>query len=303
MSIAFFRIRILYCLSSVYMFICKVVIKTLNLHKSVFLNEIKDIFNSKPSQNILDCTFGGGGHSSAFLKLGHRVYAVDRDIKAVIYGRSLEEEFVNFRVKWSLFSEIGKHFIPRTMDCILFDLGLSSNQIHDTDYGMSFMRNAPLNMCMGRNQKTAYEVVNFMSQSKLETIINEFGEERHAEAIAKSIIINRQKRKIATTFELVDIIKPIVRSRDLHPATRTFQAIRIFINNELDEISQGLKMASQICKNGGVIAVITFHSLEDRIVKNFFKGVNRVRNLILPSRDAIMQNIRCRSAKLRWVVV
>jgi len=273
----------------------------INQHKPVMLRETLDIIKPKYNKTILDCTFGGGGHSRSIIDSGARLFAIDRDLKAVIRGRNFEQEYENFTIFWSLFSEMGKFFEPRSLDGVLFDFGLSSNQIHDPDFGMSFRTSGPLLMNMGKTNKTAYDFVNFAPESQIANILYEFGEERASFKIAKNIIERRKRCKISTTHELANIVAEVVSSRDIHPATRTFQAIRIYVNDELMEIESGLKIATNICKVGGVIVCISFHSLEDRIVKRFFRQISKNRELILPSRLEIAENKRARSAKLRWV--
>jgi 16S rRNA (cytosine1402-N4)-methyltransferase len=274
--------------------------KNKNSHRTVMLQQIIDIVNPNSNKTILDCTFGGGGHAKAMLKQNATVFSIDRDYRAVLLGRTLEEEEERFNIRWSLFSELHAHFIPRTFDIVLFDLGLSSNQLNVADFGMSFLVDQPLSMCMGRNNRDAYRVVNFTPEKELANIIYEFGEERASFRIAKRIVERRKKNKIKTTLELAKIISSVIPRHDRHPATRTFQAIRIYVNNELEEIQRGLEITSNLCKIGGMMLVISFHSLEDRIVKLFFKQFPERSGVILPSPEEVKSNVRARSAKLRW---
>ena len=264
------------------------------------LQQIVDIVNPNSSTKVLDCTFGGGGHSKAMLRQNAMVFSIDRDYRSVLLGRSLEEEYESFRVQWALFSELHLHCIPRTFDAVIFDLGVSSNQLNESDFGLSFLMDQPLSMCMGRNNRDAYRVVNFTPERELANIIYEFGEERASFRIAKKIVERRKKNKIRTTGDLAKIISSTVPRHDRHPATRTFQAIRIYVNNELEEIQKGLETAQNLCKMGGMILVVSFHSLEDRIVKLFFKQFPDRSGVILPTEEEVRRNNRSRSAKLRW---
>ena len=267
------------------------------------VQEIIEILKPSSSKMILDCTFGGGGHSRALLAKGARVVALDRDYKAVLRGHILAESEENFKISWLRFSEMGLVFPQKSVDSVLFDFGLSSNQISDAEYGMSFMRSYPLVMNMGRNRLSAYDFVNFAKEREIADVLYNLGEERASFKIARQIVEKRRYKKIKTTLELANIVSTVVKRGDRHPATRTFQAIRMHINNELEEISKGLEIAENLCKVGGRIVAITFHSLEDRIAKFFFKKFNKRNAIVLPSQHEIKFNPRCRSAKLRWATI
>jgi 16S rRNA (cytosine1402-N4)-methyltransferase len=267
-------------------------------HKPVMLNEIIDFFKPCPSKHILDCTFGRGGHTKQFLRHGASVTAIDRDIDAFHYGSSFV--FSRFTIKHCKFSELNTD-LKGSFDSILFDFGLSSNQIADTDRGISFKTDGPLDMGMGRNNISAYNLVNFANEKYLADTIYEYGEERLSRQVAKSIVDARKKKRITTTSELAEIVRKVVRGRGIDPATRTFQAIRIYVNNELEEIKMGLTRALRLLKPGGKMAAISFHSLEDRIVKNFFKQFKYRSDVIFPSKKEIFDNKRSRSAKLRFM--
>jgi 16S rRNA (cytosine1402-N4)-methyltransferase len=205
------------------------------------VQEIIEILKPSSSKMILDCTFGGGGHSRALLAKGARVVALDRDYKAVLRGHILAESEENFKISWLRFSEMGLVFPQKSVDSVLFDFGLSSNQISDAEYGMSFMRSYPLVMNMGRNRLSAYDFVNFAKEREIADVLYNLGEERASFKIARQIVEKRRYKKIKTTLELANIVSTVVKRGDRHPATRTFQAIRMHINNELEEISKGLE--------------------------------------------------------------
>lgn len=270
----------------------------MNEHKPVMLREVLYCLAPTSDKYFLDCTFGRGGHSKEILKYS-RVHALDRDPQAFYSGMALQSLTNRFTMDWSLFSESLYYCQNKRFDGILFDFGLSSPQILD----MSFSIDSPLRMVMGKNKINAYDVVNSAPQSLLETIIREFGEEQKANLIARNIINRRRKKPIETTVQLAHTIHEVAPRRGKDPATQTFQAIRMYVNNELDEITQGLINAVQLSKPGGIIVTITFHSLEDRIVKNFFKQFRLKSKAIMPTQAEIYRNRRARSAKLRWARV
>lgn len=272
-------------------------------HVPVMLQEVLQRTAPSPSKSLLDCTFGRGGHSTAFLAHGARVSAIDRDPQAFKVGLNIESTCRRFHIRWSLFSEMLRHYPERSFDAVFFDLGLSSPQIACEENGMSFMVDAPLKMVMGRNSTTAYEIVNFASEKMIEDLIFRLGEEAVASKIAKAIVVYRKSRLINTTFDLARIVRSVAPRRGKDPATQTFQAIRMHVNNELGELANGLHHAARACKIGGVMVVISFHSLEDRMVKNFFKQFRYRSRAIMPSYDEIRTNRRARSAKMRWALV
>lgn len=301
-------------------------------HKSVLLNEAIDALSVKKNGIYLDATAGGGGHSSKIVeKLDGtgRLIALDRDPDAVAVLRSRFADDENVTVINDVFDNIKNVIVSEgisSVDGILADLGVSSYQLDSAERGFSFHKDAPLDMRMSKSGFSAYDAVNTLSYPELARIINEYGEERFASSIAKNIVKTREKKPIETTFELCDIISasmPAKAKRDGHPARRTFQAIRIYVNRELDMLEGALNDMFDVLSPGGVLAVITFHSLEDRIVKNTFadfcrgcicpkdfpvcvcgrtpRGSLKFKS-ISPSPEEIESNPRSRSARLRAVV-
>ena len=299
-------------------------------HISVLLKEVIDNLNIKEDGIYVDATLGYGGHSSHILKQANKgyLYAFDKDTDAIEYAtKRLNEIGTNYKIFNQGFINIKETLNNEgiaSIDGILFDLGISSAQIDEEDRGFSYMKDAKLDMRMNKNQeKSAYEVVNTYEYEELVKIFRIYGEEKYAGKIAKRIT---EQRPIETTFELVDIISscyPYKDKRNGHPAKKVFQAIRIEVNNELGELETALKDSLELLKPNGIITVITFHSLEDRIVKNIFKKVttedpilkgmpNIDPNLlpdyklitnkpILPSAAEISNNKRAKSAKLRVI--
>ncbi len=300
------------------------------MHESVLLTESIDYLNLNQSSIVVDCTLGYGGHSSHILKkISHGfLYAFDQDSEAIKHAKlKLQAIANNYEIINTNFVNIKEEITKRInqVDGILFDLGVSSPQLDETQRGFSFHKNAKLDMRMNQNQKlTAYDVVNNYSLNQLIKIIKEYGEEKYASSIAKGIINSRKIKPIETTLELADIIKqnvPEKYRRTTHPARKTFQAIRIEVNDELNVFEKALKDSLDLIKVGGRICVITFHSLEDRICKQIFKEVSSIpkqlQNLplipdeyqpkfkiianIKPSDAEIKHNNRSRSARLRVI--
>jgi 16S rRNA (cytosine1402-N4)-methyltransferase len=274
--------------------------------------------NLRPGQDVLDATVGAGGHAEAILEKilpGGRLIGIDVDQDALKRTRERLLPFAdstslihgNFRDLDLLLNESP----AKRFDAILMDLGISSYQIEDADRGFSIKHNARLDMRMDmRLRSSAYDIVNRLKEKELSDIIWEFGEERFSRKIAKRIVEAREAHPIETTFELSEVVRRAVGSRYLksaiHPATRTFQAIRIAVNDELGAMKEGLLKALAALKIGGRIAVISFHSLEDRIAKNTFreykgKGILSLVNKkpMIASNEETMHNPRSRSAKLR----
>ena len=301
-------------------------------HYSVLLNECMEGLDIKPDGIYVDGTAGGAGHSSEIAKrLGDgKLIAIDQDETAVaVATERLNSLKKNTTVVRSNFCEIAKvcsSLGVDRIDGVLLDLGVSSYQLDTADRGFSYSNDAPLDMRMdNRRSLDAYKVVNTYSEQQLKKILFDYGEERYSPAIASAIVKHREKKPIETTAELSDIIKyaipPAAREGGHHPAKRSFQAIRIEVNGELDVIEPAIRDAVSMLKPGGRIAIITFHSLEDRIVKQAFaslasgctcpkdfpvcvcgnkpkvKLVNR--KPILPSKEELEENPRSRSAKLR----
>ena len=302
-------------------------------HVSVLLNESISSLNLKENSIIVDATLGYGGHSSSILdriKKGY-LFAFDQDSEAIRHSTDrLSKVGANFTIIKSNFvnmkEELNKRGIEK-VDGVLFDLGVSSPQLDEAERGFSFHEDAPLDMRMDQEQKlTAYDVVNNYSKEELARIFLKYGEDKFSNNIAKKIVEYRESKPIETTLELVEVIKTAVPMKfriDKHPARQIFQAIRIEVNHELDVIEPALNQAMELLNVGGRIAVITFHSLEDRLVKNIFrekckideklKGLPNIpeeylpdfklveNKAIVPSEEELERNPRARSSKLRVI--
>ncbi len=296
-------------------------------HLPVLANEVQEMMAAGSGKYIIDGTLGGGGHSELFLKSGATVLGVDRDPEALAYAGSRLAGFVpRFSTYQANFSEISEHpgiAAGELADGLLLDLGVSSRQLDSAQRGFSFMREGPLDMRMGPNAKmTASELVNTWSEGEILRILREYGEEPRARRIAAAIVERRATNPLCTTTELAACIeKAIGRSGKTHPATRSFQAIRMVINEELESLASVLSSAAKILKPGGRLLIITFHSLEDREVKRYLRlhsqpyiddptwpqarpNPNRIFRLlskkaIAPSAQETSTNPRARSAKLR----
>ena len=306
-------------------------------HKSVLLNECIEHLNIKAGGIYVDGTLGGAGHSLEIccrFGAGGKLIGIDRDIEAIQKAQDVLKDFPgNIIFENDNFNNIkeiaSRHDISKAgFDGILVDLGVSSYQLDNAERGFSYMNDAPLDMRMNSNDNfSAYDVVNKYSSDKLSDIISKYGEERWAKRIAQFIVDTRANKPIKTTFELVSIIKAAVpkaaREDGPHPAKRTFQAIRIEVNNELSELGHAVEDMVHVLKPGGRLCIISFHSLEDRIVKTVFKKLESPcicppdfpvcicnkksmvkvisRKPILPSEDEVNENPRARSAKLRVI--
>lgn len=303
-------------------------------HYSVLLRESVDYLNISSDGVYADATLGGGGHSFEMLKRGAgKVIGIDRDVEAIAAAKKRLEPFGERIVTVNRnFNEIKKILEELEIDKIdgaVMDLGVSSYQLDNADRGFSYMHDAPLDMRMNRSdKKTAYDVVNTYSEKDLMRIFYDYGEEKWSARIAKFIVDRRKEEPIKTTGELSDIIKAAIpkgaRADGGHPAKRVFQAVRIEVNGELEILKQAVADFVDVIKPGGALSVITFHSLEDRIVKKTFaelaKGCTcpksfpicvcnnkpEVRILtskpVLPSEKELDENSRSKSAKLRAVV-
>lgn len=303
-------------------------------HYSVLLRESVDYLNISSDGVYADATLGGGGHSFEMLKRGAgKVIGIDRDVEAIAAAKKRLEPFGERIVTVNRnFNEIKKILEELEIDKIdgaVMDLGVSSYQLDNADRGFSYMHDAPLDMRMNRSdKKTAYDVVNTYSEKDLMRIFYDYGEEKWSARIAKFIVDRRKEKPIKTTGELSDIIKAAIpkgaRADGGHPAKRVFQAVRIEVNGELEILKQAVTDFVNVIKPGGALSVITFHSLEDRIVKKTFaelaKGCTcpksfpicvcnnkpEVRILtskpVLPSEKELDENSRSKSAKLRAVV-
>lgn len=302
-------------------------------HVSVLLEESISSLNLNDSSIIVDCTLGYGGHSSnilARIKRGY-LFAFDQDSEAIRHSTErLSSIGTNFTIIKSNFVNLKEELAKRNIhkvDGVLFDLGVSSPQLDDKTRGFSYHEDARLDMRMDQeNPISAYEVVNNYTKEELANIFYKYGEDKFARNIAKKIVEYRENKPIETTLELVEIIKsavPMKFRKDKHPARQIFQAIRIEVNHELDVIEPALEQALSILNIHGRVAIITFHSLEDRIVKNFFKekcaidpkvkGMPNipaeylpdyelvVNKAIVPTEEELKNNPRARSAKLRVI--
>ena len=297
------------------------------MHKSVLLDECIQNLNLKDDSVIVDCTLGYGGHSSEILKRIPKgfLYAFDQDKEAIqSASQRLNEINCNYQIINDNFVNIDKYIIDK-VDGVLFDLGVSSPQLDEEERGFSFHKDARLDMRMNREKELdAYKVVNEYSFDDLNRIIRDYGEEKYSFSIARDIVEKRKIKKIETTFELVDIIKdavPMKYKREHHPARKTFQAIRIEVNDELNVFRKALTKALDLLKVNGRICVITFHSLEDKICKDIFnevtKNIDGYKDMpiipkelepkfkkiktIEPSKEELDENNRSRSAKLRVI--
>lgn len=303
------------------------------MHISVLLEESINSLNIKEDGTYVDCTLGYAGHSSEILKRIKRgsLFAFDQDQEAINYStKKLSSVGSNFTIIKSNFSYLKEKLAEKNIekvDGILFDLGVSSPQLDEKERGFSYHEDARLDMRMDRDKEfSAYELVNTYSEKDLARIFFQFGEEKYSNSIARNIVKERESKPIETTLQLVEVIKhsvPEKYSREKHPARKVFQAIRIEVNHELDILEQSLKDAASILEIGGRLSVITFHSLEDRIVKNLFKELtdidSKVKGLpnipeaylpeyrlittkaISPSQEELEMNNRSRSSKLRVI--
>lgn len=246
------------------------------VHKSVLFDEAISALELNENKIIADGTAGGGGHSREIAKTAKRLIAIDQDPDAIKVLNERLSQLDNVSIVHSNFCEIKSILSSlniEKIDGLLLDLGVSSFQLDNADRGFSFHQNAPLDMRMSKQGLSAYDVVNGYSEEELANVIWRYGEEKFSRSIARNIVKARQERAVETTFELVDIIKASMPARELkkgHPARKTFQAIRIEVNGELEKLSRALDDAFDCLNPGGIIAVITFHSLEDRIVKEKF---------------------------------
>jgi len=248
-------------------------------HFPVMLNEVLKITSPSSNKKFIDCTFGAGGYSKEILKFSNTtVHAIDRDKKAIPIANLLEKKFPQrFKFHQTKFSQLETTSIEN-VDAVIFDLGLSSIQLDDLDRGFSFKSDKKLNMAMGLNEISALEAVNNLSEKNLKLIIKTLGDEKEASKIARSIVKYRNKKKIIYTSELAKIIlesKNKNYASKINPCTKTFQAIRIFVNKEITELVNGIINATKKLKPGGKILIISFHSLEDKIIKYFFTNFSK----------------------------
>ncbi len=289
-------------------------------HIPIMTKEIQSFIDDKNNLFILDCTFGGGGHSKKFLDKGHYVTAIDQDNNSKVIAKNLKKKFTNLSFYRTNFKDLDLLELKiKKFDFILLDLGFSSNQLDDNNIGLSFKNNSNLNMNYLDSNLNAYKIINFYNKEELQRVFYLYGEINQAEKLAKYIINQRSIKTINTNYELIEILRDSgvnFRSKKIHFATQAFQALRIESNNELENLKMFLKKVHNFLEHNAYLAIISFHSLEDRVVKNFFRD-NRVKknkifqnnkdwgfeNLtkkpITASKAEIINNNRSRSAKLR----
>jgi len=302
------------------------------LHVPVLLEEVINYLNCDSGKVIIDCTVGLGGHAEKILEAIQPdgfLWGIDQDDRALEIAYEKLREYKNFKLIKGNFGDLeylSQEYLIKNVDGILFDLGVSSIQLDEENRGFTYQKDAPLDMRMDKSLKTtARSLVNRLTEKELTWIIRVYGEENWANRIAKFIVNERLKKEIATTGELVDIIKAAIparaRRKGGHPARRTFQALRIAVNRELDNLEFGLKASLKILRAGGKLCIISFHSLEDRIVKQFLRNNARgcicppglpvcacgckpkikiiTRKPVVPHQEEIKSNPRARSSKLR----
>lgn len=291
-------------------------------HIPVMLGEVVEALAIAPGDLVIDGTFGAGGYSKALLDAGARVIAIDRDPDAIAAGKRLEEGAGGrLTLVEGRFSRLDA-YSPEPADGVVLDIGVSSMQLDQAERGFSFRQDGPLDMRMGRQGPDAAFVVNTFKVNDLARIIGLLGEERHAGRIARRIGERRKDKPFSRTRELAELIEgavPVRPADRIHPATRTFQALRIFVNDEMGELAGALFAAERILRPGGRLAVVTFHSLEDRMVKRFIASrseppsasrhvpaarvpdpsFEKLGGVIVAGEEEIRANPRARSAKLR----
>ena len=286
----------------------------MSTHQAVMVEEVLENLVFKNNGTYVDCTFGAGGHSLEILKkldsLGSLV-SFDKDIQATL---NLSKEFIGetrFKLINDSFSNIKKYFKNDSIDGVLIDLGISSTQLDDAKRGFSFQSDGPLDMRIDATKGiTARDWINGASKKEIEDVLWNLGEERASRKIARKIVQSREKKSIETTKDLTDLILNSIHTKSKkHPATNSFRAIRMFINNEIQELKEALEASGDLLRSGGRLAVISFHSMEDRIVKRFFQGKDRVNSrvefkylkdkFLKPGSQEILNNPRSRSAILR----
>ena len=296
-------------------------------HYPVLLNELISIITPQYGGTFIDCTFGQGGYTKKILSYQNtQVIALDRDLESKKKADKISKEFQDrFIFKNKKFSQLDDLKLKNiNLRGIIFDLGYSTTQIKDPKKGLSFNSSGDLNMQMGLNDFSAKEVINRLDEKDLEKIFKFFGEEKYAKKIARSVVKQRKINKIDTK-NLVELIEKTKKKKNfkIHSATKVFQALRIFVNKEITELIYGLIAAAKVLKKDGILAVVTFHSLEDKIVKHFFKSLSEKKSISryipkieesetlfrmlekkprTPSKTELKENLPSRSAKLRYIV-
>ncbi len=299
-------------------------------HIPVMLPEVLRAMNLNEGEVAIDATFGAGGYSRALLHTGAQVVAIDRDPTAIAAGQEIVDEFEGrLTLSHGCFSDLDRLAIEAghsQVDAVVADIGVSSMQIDQADRGFSFQKDGPLDMRMEMTGPTAADVVNTFERPDLTRIIGILGDERQASRISAEIVERRAKTPFETTLQLAKCVEDVLgrKAKDrIHPATRTFQALRIFVNRELDELAEALLASERILKPGGRLVVVTFHSLEDRLVKRFLQDRSEVsggsrhlpqvdtkdltfkqikRGAVSASKEEAAINPRSRSAKLRSAI-
>ena len=295
----------------------------LDYHIPVMLNEVLEYLNPKDDEIFVDCTFGAGGYARKILeKANCKLIGIDRDESVKIFADDVKTKFGDrFEFYNDKYSNIEKILNDRKVDGIVLDVGVSSMQVDNCDRGFSFQKNSRLDMRMGNNSISAYEIINNTPEEELANIIYNYGDEVKSRHIAKKIVELRKIKPIETTFELADIVRSfyIGKKGKIDPATKTFQAIRIAVNDELNELRKILEISKKVLNKDGRLVVVCFHSLEDNIVKDFVKQETNkgkkndkyskniikadfellTKKAITPNNREVQNNIRSRSAKLR----
>jgi len=300
-------------------------------HAPVLLDEVLTFLAPKDNHTYLDATFGRGGYTKAILEAANcNVIALDRDMAAIEFGKNMEANYGGrLKVLHGRFSNM-EHILESVgiakVDGIVFDLGVSSPQLDEAERGFSFAKEGPLDMSMGLASRSAADLVNKAEESELANIIYQYGEERKSRQIAKRIVVQRAEKPFETTTELANLVRSVVKMKHpkkgkmIDPATRTFQALRIAVNEELDELKEALEKSTDLLNANGMLVVVSFHSLEDRIVKVFLKQHSKftasrllphespepdptfdlmTKKAVTPSQAERDRNPRARSAKLR----
>jgi 16S rRNA (cytosine1402-N4)-methyltransferase len=292
-----------------------------NTHKPIMVKEISSFLNKDKELSILDCTFGGGGHTINFLDLGHRVTAIDEDLNAQEIAKDIRKQFNKlnfFKMNFKDLEQIEEDYLKIKYDFILLDLGFSSNQLEDAQIGISFKADSKLNMNYLNSDFSAYDIVNNYSEEELSRVFSEYGEIKQSLKLAKFIVRTRQDKSINTNFDLIEVLRGSgvnFRSKKIHFATQAFQALRIECNKELENLNIFLEKVYKYLNKDGILAIISFHSIEDRIVKNYFRSNSFKKDIfknqsnwgfeiltkrpITPNQIEVKDNPRSRSSKLR----
>lgn len=277
------------------------------MHIPVLKKEVLEYLNPKESENFIDCTVGEAGHAKGILeKTKGKVLGIDLD-GGMINRIKKQERLILVCDNYSNLKSIVEKYDFKPVNGILLDLGMSSWHVDESKKGFSFLKDEPLNMRYGNSDSSAEKIINEYSKEEIESILINYGEEKFSKRIAENIEKERRMKPIKTTFELVEVIRQAVPSKfqKLNPATRVFQALRIAVNKELENLEKVLPDAVDILAPKGRLAVISFHSLEDRIVKNFFKDRKDIRIItkkpVMPNIEEVRDNPRSRSAKLRVI--